>query len=67
MMREYTVESPAGEITVQFDEQEAAQRGLKPAEAKPEKAAEPTKRSAATKRDAVASRSFGGGAKKKPA
>jgi hypothetical protein len=70
-MRRYTVETPAGALTVQLDDEEAKARGLKPAAAQPEKAAEsaePAKRkSTAQKRAEVADRSFGGGAKKKPA
>jgi hypothetical protein len=63
-MRRYTIETPAGQITVQLDDEEAKQRGLKPAEAQPEKAAEPAKRSAAAKRAEVAGKSFGGTTKK---
>ena len=65
-MREYSVETAAGPIVVQLSDEDAKQRGLKPAERKaaPDKA-EPAKRSSATKRAEVADKSFGG-VKKKP-
>jgi hypothetical protein len=59
MMREYTVDTPAGEITVQLDDEEAEQRGLKPAKKAAAKQ-EPAKRSTAEKRADVANKSFGG-------
>jgi hypothetical protein len=70
MMREYTVDTPAGEITLQLSDEDAAERGLQPTEGKartvPNKAEAPEKRTAAQKRASVADKSFGG-AKKGPA
>jgi hypothetical protein len=68
-MREYTIETPAREITVQLSDEDASQRGLKPTEGKartmPNKAETPEKRTPAQKRAEVADKSFEG-AKKKP-
>lgn len=59
-LRKYQIDTPAGPVTVQLSDAEAKERGLKPAEAQPEKAAEPGKRSStAIKRAAVADKSFG--------
>ena len=66
-MREYTVEGPVGEITVQLSDEEAADRGLKPHPPAP-KAATPENKAAtppnkatgtAAKRTQAAQRSFG--------
>jgi hypothetical protein len=60
MMRRYIVETPAGdEVTVQLSDEDAKQRGLKPAKKAAAKQ-EPAKRSTAEKRADVANKSFGG-------
>ena len=68
-MREYRIETTAGEITVQLSDQDAEQRGLlKPAgkaRTVPNEAGTPQKRTAAQKRaEAVAAESFGDAKKK---